>query len=202
MDDATAFAQWKAQRIKELVVDPHALNGKTIVDVGCGSGLMTYYLQEIFFESSVIGIDTNQQSIVRAQEIDPAMQFAHVPDVTAIAAYNPALVVVSCVIHHIPPCQRFNFVKKLRTQCNTGTQILFLELNPWSFFVVKDMWFEASERSSSLMSACSLLYLLQSVEGIYSDVPIYCSSATNQWVESLAVYFGYAQVYCIRAITA
>lgn len=132
MDDARAFAQFKAQWIKNIVPELNNL-GIQILDFGCGDGLMTYYLQEVFFQAQVIGVD-RESVINKARE-----PFLNIPFISFLdksfsidtQCMFDALI-ISCMLHHLTDQQQDALLKAIAGYLKLNGIVVILEFNPYA----------------------------------------------------------------------
>ena len=132
------YAQYKAQRIKDLIPEFNR-SGVNILDFGCGSGLMTNYLQEVFFEAKVIGLDESEKAIVQAKQNYPEITFSVIKNSKLDFPNNYFdLVIVADVLHHIPFDKHKHWIQEIMRVLKPDDYFILLELNPWNIFT----WYE------------------------------------------------------------
>lgn len=73
-----AFDTDYIRRMCNWIEDNRELFGETILDVGCDCGILTCYLAKTFPESRVVGIDRNENAILRAQELAEKLNVTNV----------------------------------------------------------------------------------------------------------------------------
>lgn len=132
MNNSLEFAQYKAQRIKELVPD-YNQPGIKILDFGCGDGTMTNYLQEVFFEATIIGVDISKDALEQARQNYQHIQFKHLEqNALGFPDNHFNLIIAAEIFHHINRTQHKKYLDEiLRVLKKTGTFIM-LERNSYN----------------------------------------------------------------------
>lgn len=132
MNDAVAFTQFKAQWIKEVTPELNS-PGVKILDVGCGDGLMTYYLQEVFFQAQVIGVDKDV-TIEKARKQFPDISFISFQDDTFTIDTKDSfdVIIISFMLHHLTAQQQNALLESIDTYLKSGGILIILEFNPLS----------------------------------------------------------------------
>lgn len=110
---------------------------RTIVDVGCGVGLLTERLARVLSGTRIVGIDPSprslEQAAARCRGLDNvswrAFDGTHLPDGFEAAD----IVVVANVLHHIAPGDRPAFLRRvLRPAAAPAGRIMIFEHNPYN----------------------------------------------------------------------
>lgn len=170
---AEAFAQAKAQHIKEIL-PTYNKSEIYILDVGCGKGMMTYYLQEVFFDAQVIGADISSKNIIEAHNNYPTIKFIPYEQLQ----HNVFdVLVVSDVLHHIPENERGFFVQHITRYLKQSGIIIVTELNPHNKKVSADFQRNPLEQDAHMISSESLKDLLQHY---YANISCYMHYS-KQW---------------------
>ena len=73
-----AFDTDYIRRMCNWIEENRELFGETILDVGCDCGILTCYLAKTFPESQVVGIDRNENAVLRAQELAEKLNVTNV----------------------------------------------------------------------------------------------------------------------------
>lgn len=196
MDEAQAFAQWKAQRIKDICSDmnrPDAI----ILDYGCGDGLMTYYLQEVFFLSRVIGVDKPEliEQLKRDSLCNSHGMYVTEQELLSsksiISSFD--LVVLSMVLHHLSPCQQVELINKCLNYLKPQGAIVILEFNKYYignwFKTIKTLcsdacsWAEFKDLSLLTINPASFVYFSTTAHSWFLKCayfsPIVCAKIYN-----------------------
>ena len=139
-EDSSYFVNYKANYIVQLLGPD--FKGK-ILDFGCGVGLLLEALAEKLPLAEVHGYDVSLESLaILASRLGrPVKTFSQIVDLDK----DYAVVVVSNVLHHIPPSQRKTAFANLYESLGIGGQIIVVEhnpLNPLTQWVVKHCPFD------------------------------------------------------------
>jgi SAM-dependent methyltransferase len=120
------FADYKAECIEKLV---GAHFDEPILDYGCGVGGLTQRLCTRF--AHVSGFDPSSDSIAIARDRCPAAAFFD--DLNAMPGEHFGLIVLANVLHHVPPADRGELVRRLRRLLKPGSGLLVaFEHNPFN----------------------------------------------------------------------
>jgi len=117
-------------RYKYLITSRMVVNGKTIIDFGCGGALLGLYLLENFKPSKYIGYDLSERSIAQAMKNLENYQNAVFTILWEhrfnFAELNPDIIVcLACIIHFPTQLYLDNFLR----ECNkSGAKRLVLEI--------------------------------------------------------------------------
>lgn len=152
LHDAAAYAQTMAQRLKEYCTCL-AYNPLTILDVGCGQGLLTNYVQELFFNAQVIGIDEDKEALHRARQQYPTLCFVDPATVYHTNALFYDMIYAANTFHHIAPHERATQVRLLMSLLKPGGLFVLLELNPYNVITRFHFFRNPEEKNASLLSA-------------------------------------------------
>ena len=108
-----------------------ALEQRSVLDVGCGVGLMSRYVGEHFGE--LHGVDIAPGVVERAAENFPRGKF-HLYDGKSIPfseqSFDVAFTV--CVLHHVPPAQWTSLVAEMARVLKPGGLLYIFEHNPYN----------------------------------------------------------------------
>lgn len=151
MHDAVEFAQVQAQALKELCADANRSEA-LILDYGCGTGLLTSYLQELFWNAAVIGVD-KESIIVQAREINPHVAFQTLDYVKQIKQASCDLIYLANVLHHIPKDQHHSVITDLLKLLKPNGYLAVLELNPWNIGTRIEFKKDPNEKDTHLYSS-------------------------------------------------
>jgi ubiquinone/menaquinone biosynthesis C-methylase UbiE len=161
MHQSVEYAQYKAQQIKELMPEFNR-SGIKILDFGCGDGLMTYYLREVFFEATVIGVDKKAEKIEQAQNQYPDINFNSIKDKKL--EYPDIffdLVIVADVLHHIPKAQHAAWLLEFMRVVKPGGFCIVLEINPWNISSRFSFKKNLEEKNAQMLSPWYAWHLLK-----------------------------------------
>jgi 2-polyprenyl-3-methyl-5-hydroxy-6-metoxy-1,4-benzoquinol methylase len=119
------FAAYKAEYIARRIAPRQ---GSTVLDYGCGIGLLSKHLQNRLPGTRVDGFDVSQDSIGR---VDPTLrsQGTFTSNIQALGqAYN--IIVLANVLHHVPPAERSDLIRQAATRLADGGKFVIFEHNP------------------------------------------------------------------------
>lgn len=148
MHQSVEYAQYKAQRIKELIPELNR-QGVTILDIGCADGTMTFYLQELFFESKVVGVDQDLEKLAQAQKKFPAITF-QTTDTVLKKSWDA--IIIADVLHHVPCKERANVVQQFMSLVKPGGFCIVLEINPWHYASRHEFYNNPEEKNAQMLS--------------------------------------------------
>jgi 2-polyprenyl-3-methyl-5-hydroxy-6-metoxy-1,4-benzoquinol methylase len=119
------FAAYKAEYIARRVA-PRP--GSSLLDYGCGVGLLSKHLRNRLPAIHVDGFDVSQNSIERVDE-SLRSQGTFTSNLHALGqAYD--VIVLANVLHHVPPARRRDLIRETASLlCNAGEFVIF-EHNP------------------------------------------------------------------------
>ena len=123
--DSSYFAEYKARYLRRLL-SPE-LSGKAL-DFGCGIGLLSGFLKRHLPAIQLDGFDVSQDSI-RKVESGLTVQGTFTCDWSQLAR-DYQLIVISNVMHHIPPQQRRDVIHELADRLKPGGLLAIFEHNP------------------------------------------------------------------------
>ena len=115
---------YKVALAKQLI--PDAL---TILDYGCGVGLIQKFIPEFFPNATISAADLSPQSLEIVHSFYPDVQLLSCEDALN-TSYD--LILVSCVMHHVHPSEQQVLVDNLLRALKPGGNVLFFEHNPWN----------------------------------------------------------------------
>jgi SAM-dependent methyltransferase len=123
------FAQHKLGCLERLGVPA----GTPVLDYGCGTGSLTEPLSRHF--AAVSAFDPSSRSLERARERAPAATFYDTEAAIPEAAFG--LVVLSGVLHHVPPGERLALLLSAAAKLRPGGQLVVFEHNPYNPLTVR-----------------------------------------------------------------
>ena len=161
-EGAEYFARYKLERIQQLCGTSVPTS---ILDIGCGVGLLTEMLGQAFPGSRVMGLDLSPQSVEQA-----ASRCAKWPNVTfrayagtrlPVGIEGVDLVILANVLHHVDPKNRQAFLAEVvRPALQPGARVVVFEHNPYNPFtrlVVRSCPVDRDARLLTRRSAVALL---------------------------------------------
>ncbi len=128
-ESSAFFAAYKTQKMmkwfEDLIAEPIS-----ILDFGCGDGLMTNFVKEAFWKARVVGVDSSEKSIEVAENNYPAIDFYKTNDTRLNfpdAIFD--LVFAAGVFHHIPFEQHEAHLQEIIRVLKPGGFFILFELN-------------------------------------------------------------------------
>jgi len=118
------FAEHKLGCLLRLGVSP----AHGVLDYGCGTGGLTRLLTTRF--ASVAGYDPSARSLDVARARAPGATFYTSPGEVPEAAFDA--VVLSGVLHHVPPAERLPVVSAAAGKLRAGGRLFVFEHNPYN----------------------------------------------------------------------
>lgn len=155
------FAQYQAQRLKDWFGSFNKPSC-TILDFGCGNGLLTNFVQEVFYEATVMGIDTSATAITQAQATFGQLTF--IPLTGPLLPFNNHTVdfiYAANVFHHIPTKQHAVIISEFKRILKQDAIVVILELNPYNPLTAYRFATNPLERGAHMLSAGYTQTLLQ-----------------------------------------
>jgi len=146
-EDPAFFSGYKANYMASKIRPNPSRQSLSILDFGCGIGNSIPHLRHAFPEAKLFGADPSGESIRLAKEsLSQYAAFDIAPDSGLSYADNSFdAVLVACVLHHIPPDARLQWMRELKRVMKTGAQIFVFEhnvLNPLTVKAVNDCPFD------------------------------------------------------------
>lgn len=118
------FAQHKMQCLERLEIP----RDTAVLDYGCGTGSLTSKLVTRF--QDVHGFDPSQESLAVARSHAPNATFSS--DLERVPAAHFGLAVIANVLHHVPPPERPNVIRAIRSKLAPSGRLVVFEHNPWN----------------------------------------------------------------------
>ncbi len=119
------FANFKAQYASRILGNDFS---GTILDYGCGVGLLTGYLLQSFPHAQVLGFDPSQAS-VRMASPEVASRAHLTTEETTLPPKVDAIILAN-VMHHVPPAERPSLMTALAERLSPSGRIFIFEHNP------------------------------------------------------------------------
>ncbi len=114
-------------------------NSLIIADIGSGSGLLTHFLANNFFNSTVIGIETNEKKREQASRKFSNCTFILKEDTYSfIQEQSCDLVIISLTLHHIEIAKRKSFINYAQALLKPNGYLVIIEFNPHTLFSKKE----------------------------------------------------------------
>jgi ubiquinone/menaquinone biosynthesis C-methylase UbiE len=123
------FAQYKAQKLAAWLPQL-ATSNCTILDFGCGDGMMTSYVAQEFPKAQVTGVDPSPESIKVAQKLYSNITFDVSTATMQFSDHQFDLVYAAGVFHHISFNQHHHYMNEIFRVLKPGGVFVMFELNP------------------------------------------------------------------------
>lgn len=133
------FAQYKAAKLKEWLT-ARANQPQTILDFGCGDGMMTSFVAKEFPRAQVYGVDPSPESIKVAQEQYPSMHFVVNSEKKSDLEFNDRMfdiVFAAGAFHHIPFEMHQGYLQEISRILKPDGVFVMFELNPFNPLTVR-----------------------------------------------------------------
>ena len=104
-----------------------------VLDYGCGTGSLTRLLLERC--DAVSGYDPSARSLEQARQV--AARASYYSDEREIPQGAFDLVVLSGVLHHVPPAERARVLETVASKLRVGGRVVIFEHNPYNPLTVK-----------------------------------------------------------------
>lgn len=102
-------------------------SGEPLLDIGCGLGLLAFYLRERDFRAPVTGLDSDPRKIARAREITEnnyeALDF-QVQDIREATIRFSGNVALLDLVHYLNPVAQETLLRRLQNQIAPGGLLL------------------------------------------------------------------------------
>ena len=161
-DAATFFAEYQAQKLAEWFAQ-ETNQPISILDFGCGDGLMTSFVHHLFIKVSITGIDTDAERIELARDTYDGINFV-CAGIELTQPFAPAsfdLIYASEVFHHVSREKHALYIAHLiRLLKPHGTLIIF-ELNPLNLATQYRFKRNPLEQNAQLITPWALRSLLK-----------------------------------------
>jgi SAM-dependent methyltransferase len=123
------FDACKLQCVKDIGISPN--DALDVLDFGCGTGQLAYFMAEAFPRSRIFGVDVSGKSIEIARE-----KYRNVSNLLFGHRLEPQrtydLICAASVFHHVPAETRFALLISLKNALKPRGKIVVFEHNPWN----------------------------------------------------------------------
>jgi SAM-dependent methyltransferase len=107
-----------------------------VLDYGCGVGTMLKVLKRLGLRASLVGCDPSARMVAKAREewsgADVPRFFVHEQSAGTFARGSFDLIIVSAVLHHVPPADRPEVYRELLRLLRPGGRVYVFEHNPFN----------------------------------------------------------------------
>ncbi len=160
--DSHYFAGMRAKMLRQL----EPAKQLTVLDLGCGDGVMEQYLGEYCPGWQVEGIDVSADSIAATRQLNlPGARFSHYDGLNIpFPDQHFDLVIVAGVLHHVAFDLHASLLREMWRVLKPGGRVVIYEhnpLNPFTRYLVRTCVFDQDAR----LLRCSYLRRLLLQEG-------------------------------------
>ncbi|MBC6418275.1 MAG: class I SAM-dependent methyltransferase [Prochloron sp. SP5CPC1] len=122
---------------KQIAIEP-----KTILDLGCGVGMSTLTLQQIYPEAKITGVDLSPYFLAVAQHLakekNASINLLHsAAEATILPDNSFDFVSASLVFHELPQAPAVQILREVRRLLRLGGYFALMDMNPDSQFFRK-----------------------------------------------------------------
>ncbi len=128
-ESSTFFAEYKAAKLKEWF-PLQAQQEQTILDFGCGDGLMTSFVNVFFPKANVYGVDPSSESINVAHMAYPNITFSVSDTQIEFEDHFFDMIFTAGAFHHIPFIEHEHYLSEIYRILKPGGYFILFELNP------------------------------------------------------------------------
>jgi len=138
-ESSAYFAHYKAQKLAEwlpLLITQHV----SILDFGCGDGLMTHFVSQQFKKAQLYGVDPSPKSIEVAQKNYSSIIFSVNSDQSTQLQFVDSsfdIIFAAGAFHHIPFHLHEGYMKEIKRILKPGGYLVMFELNPLNPLTVR-----------------------------------------------------------------
>jgi len=191
-DSATFLAEYQAQKL--ALWFPEKIDQNiSILDFGCGDGLMTSFIRHIFTHATIYGVDPSAEHIALAKDMYEDITFSVSDDSLAFADNTFDLIYATEVFHHIQHIKHAAYCAELIRILKPGGTLIIFELNPLNLATVYRFKTNPLERDAHLIAPWSLRRLLKS----YGSTKIRFYDFFWHTFESYLTWFPFGGLYAI-----
>ena len=156
----TFFAQYQSDTIAHwcahLLAEPI-----TIVDVGCGDGVLTSFIAALFYNAHIHGVDTSAEHIDVARMAYPAVSFEVAGDKLPFPDASVDLIIMADTLHHIPVDKHGAMISEIMRILKPGGICCILEPNPYNLLTRYRFTHDPMEESAQMIQPRKLKNLVQ-----------------------------------------
>ena len=176
-ESSTYFAQYKAAKLKEWLPKSFA-QAQKILDFGCGDGMMTAFVADLFPQATVYGVDPSPQSINVAQQKYPKLIFStnydEKPDLN-FADETFDMVFAAGAFHHIPFDRHDGYAKEIYRVLKPSGHFVMFELNPYNPLTARTFRRNPIDQNATmLLPAYAKNVLKKCMPSAQIDLKFYC----------------------------
>jgi ubiquinone/menaquinone biosynthesis C-methylase UbiE len=149
-ESSTFFAEYKAQKLKQWL--PELANKPiTILDFGCGDGVMTSFVQAVFPQATVVGADPSSESIEVARMAYEKITFQVSDTRVDMPDQHFDLIFAAGAFHHIPFNEHEHYRQEVMRLLKPGGIFVMFELNPYNPLTVWTFKHNPIDQNATMM---------------------------------------------------
>lgn len=198
-ESSTFFAEYKAQKLKEWL--PHQTTEKlAILDFGCGDGVMTSFVKNIYQGADVYGVDPSVESIEVARMAYETINFSVSGDKLEFDDNSLDVIFSAGTFHHIPFEQHESYVQEIHRILKPGGRFVMFELNPLNPMTVYTFKNNPIDKNATMMKSWYTKKLLKKYGAV--STKFYCFYPNflhwMRWSEPYLTWLPFGALYaCI-----
>ncbi len=190
-DAATFFAEYQAQTLAAWFAKK-VTQQLSILDFGCGDGLMTSFMQHIFTNATLYGVDPSTEHIALAKDMYEGIHFTRSDENLDFPDNTFDLIYATEVFHHIPPEYLARYCTELKRVLKPGGTLIIFELNPLNLVTLYRFKTDPYERDAHLIAP----WILQRLLKPYGSVSIRFLGSMRA-LEPYLTWFPFSQLYAV-----
>jgi 2-polyprenyl-3-methyl-5-hydroxy-6-metoxy-1,4-benzoquinol methylase len=195
-ESATFFAEYQAQKLAHWFAQDLEQN-ISILDFGCGDGLMTSFIHHLFENATITGIDTDAQRIALAKDMYEGIDFMcgdmEVAQPCAPASFD--LIYTTEVFHHLPSEKHAQYIALLMGLLRPGGTLIIFELNPLNLATVYRFKRNPLEQNARLIMPWHLRHLLMPYGS--TKIRYYDFNLPTRKLEPYLMWFPFGGLYAV-----
>jgi len=196
------FTQAKANFLKTIITrDLSAIKNPTLVDIGCGHGLIHKHLQDKAIQ--ITGVEVADEVLELARQANPQVSYyAYDGKTLPFSSQQFDIAIAICVMHHVQPAQWQDFLVEMkRTLKKNGIAVIFEHnpYNPLTRYIVAN---NILDKDAVLLSSIKLKKLFRGAgfHRVYSRNILFTPFANKffRWLDAKLGYIPFgAQYYTV-----
>ncbi len=129
---------------------PWIPQGATVLDIGCGAGLVLGLLARSARITGAVGVDADASALVRATHMatrvpGSALEFLHARDVAAWPSTHFDAVLLVDVLHHVAPSAQDDFLRAALDRVGGCGRFIYKDM------AAKPLWYALANRAHDLV---------------------------------------------------
>lgn len=166
------FAEYKVQKLVSWFPE-YSVSPVSVLDFGCGDGLMTSFIRQYLPAATVSGVDPSSKSIDYARRHHEGIRFEWFDGTkTPLPDASVDLVTAAGVFHHVDLAAHADLVSEVRRLLRPGGRFIIFELNPFNPLTVLTFKLSPVDRNANLVFPSRARRLLRGMGPV--GVRYYC----------------------------